>query len=57
MSINALLDEFKVKLPLQNSSLLNIKLREESNRRSAVLRTGRACLCRRYGAHGNLGFQ
>lgn len=58
MSINALFDEFKVKAATPKQQLAEYKA--QGKKVIGVLPyycTGRACLCRRYGADGNLGFQ
>ena len=48
MSVNALLEEFKVKAATP---------KQEGHRRSPVLRSGRACICRWYRSDGYVGFQ
>lgn len=58
MSVNALLEEFKVKAATPKQQLAEYKAQgKKSSWCSSLLRSGRACICRWYRSDGYVGFQ
>ena len=57
MSVNALLEEFKVKAATPKQQLAEYKAQAKSSWCSSLLRSGRACICRWYRSDGYVGFQ